>query len=236
MAMIGWIRLGLLAGVAALLAMAAPADARPRPAHVAAAAWRLDEAGAHYGFSVSARHGPHGQLTGLSSPAATPASAIGTATRSVDARAWRAKAGTLSARVRLVRGAWAGVSLRVRAGDPERTGMDVDSHDAQEGAAIRAAGRWHVVRLNGRVAGDANRIILGLAGAGPMTAEFEAVRLSARAPDARPMAPEAAAYLQTALDFIHENHVNAAHNPDWPGLAAQARPGRVGAAGRSARA
>ncbi|MBS0298193.1 MAG: S41 family peptidase [Proteobacteria bacterium] len=223
-------RVILFGCAAALLAFAGAAEAGPRhaPSAVsipASAPWRPDEAGAHYGFTSTVRRGPQGAVVALRSPDATPREAIGHVSRDLDAKPWRGKAVTLTARVRLIRGSWAGVGLHVRAADPARTGFDADSH----GAPVTADGRWRTVTLNARISADATRLSIRLAGTGPMAAEFQAVRLSVRAPDTRPMSPEAAAYLQTALDFIHENHVNAVHNPDWPRLVAQARADAAGA-------
>lgn len=177
--------------------------------------WEVDQ-----GYPLASAAG-HARLL---APSGAPTGSMAIAIQKVDAMPWRGKSIELAAKLRLRAGA-GGVRFAAVHDDPTRRLVRVISPSG----ALKPDGKWHVIRVHGRVGKDADYFNIGLYGVGASDVDFDDVRLTAYAPPNRPMSAHASEVLTKALDAIHKLHLNARDNPHWGEMAAQARRDAAGA-------
>lgn len=179
------------------------------------AGWDIDNGASLLGSDGHAR---------LHTPSTAIPGAMALATQKVDATPWRGRTVEVTARVRLRTGA-AGIRFTGVHGDPPRRLVRMISG----AGALRPDGKWHLVRVHGRIGEDADYLSVSLYGVGVSDADFDDVRLANYAPPKRQMSPYAGRVLTKALEAIHRLHVNARDNLHWPEMAARARRDATGA-------
>lgn len=179
------------------------------------AGWEVDQG---YPFSSSKGHAR------LLAPSGTPVGSMAIALQKVDAKPWRGKTIELIAKVRLRAGA-AGIRFVAVHSEPTRRLVRVIS----PASSVLPDGKWHVLRVHGRVGEDADYFNIGLFGAGASDADFDDVRLAEYKPQNRQMSAHASKELTKALDAIHRLHINARDNKRWPEMAERARHDAAGA-------
>ena len=183
-----------------------------------AAGWELDHKPTDDSFSASDGHAV------LRLPNDLPAGTMVIAIQKVDAEPLRGKSVELTAKVRVHQGA-AGIRFAAVHANPVRRLVRVIS----PAGSIPDDGKWHAVRVHGRIAADADYLSLGLYGVGATNADFDDVRLGLYTPPQKPMSAYASKVLIKALEKIHRLHINARENEHWPELAAQAQRDAAGA-------
>lgn len=160
----------------------------------------------------------------ISSPSDTNPGTMVIAIHKVDAESLRGKSVELSAKVRVHRG-FGGIRFAAVHDSPTR--LLVRSISPPK--TIPVDGKWHVVRVHGRVGADADYLNVGLYGVGATHVDFDDLRLRLYRAPQRAMSAHASAVLRKALDKIHRLHINARNNKQWPEMEAQADRDAAGA-------
>lgn len=138
--------------------------------------------------------------------------------QSVDAAPFRGARVRLSARIKVARpGTRVALSLAVKRPEPKPAGFYYGMDDRPIGA-----GDWTRYEIVGRVAPEATTIWLALNVAGDADVTIDEVALERVVPDSAPPSPEAAAYLDRAIELTRRLHIDSA-NADWNRIAADAR-------------
>src|SRR4051794_39018694 len=119
------------------------------------AGWQIDNQPTDDRFSASNGHAR------LHAPSESPTGSMTIAIQKVDAKRWRGRTVELAARVRLRSGA-AGIRFAAAHDEPTRRLVRAIS----PAGSLRSDGKWHVVRVHGRIADDADYLNVGLYGAG----------------------------------------------------------------------
>ena len=211
----------MISWLVALAAVSAPPNLQRLPNgdfSQGVAGWQIDHEGTDDRFSASNGHAR------LHTSAASPAGSMAIAIQKVDATTWRGRTVELTASVRLREGV-AGIRFAAAHDQPTRRLVRVIS----PANAVPVDGKWHLVRVHGRIGADADYLNVGLYGVGASDADFDDVRLGLYTPPKRPMSAYASKMLTKALAEIHRLHVNARDNNDWPEMAARARRDAAGA-------
>lgn len=147
------------------------------------------------------------------------ASPFGAMAQTVDAKPYRGRRVRLTGAVRAAAAQAAQVGLWLRV---DREGGRLGFFDNMSGRPITDT-QWADYSIEGDVAPDAERIVLGLLVVGDGTAWIDAVRLEELGP-ASPAASniDPRAYLEQALALLRQTHINSG-SADWDGIAASAR-------------
>jgi carboxyl-terminal processing protease len=182
------------------------------------AGWQVDAADEQVRFSVSQGHAR------LHTPSGSSAGSMTIAIQKVDAISWRGRTVQLTARVRILSGA-AGIRFAAVHDQPTRRLVRVIS----PAGTLKPDGKWHIVRVHGRIGADADYLNTGLYVVGATDADFDDVRLELYLPPKRPTSAYASKVLTKALDKIQQLHVNARDNKLWSEMKARARRDAAGA-------
>lgn len=220
---------GMLAVILACGTVVEANDA-PRPSGLVngdfsagATGWEQAPSATAHGFKILPGPGRNGVGVTLTSPSTLLASDGGNIVQTIDAKGWRGRPVLLSGWIRSRKRTFVGLAMRVDAA--QRTSFGGDTRNQP----IPPDGQWHEVKLQGRVAGDADKIVVAITGEGAVDADFDDIALSVHAPDGPPPSPAASAYLDRAIDFIGRTHINAVGNANWPRLVTEARSDAAGA-------
>lgn len=150
--------------------------------------------------------------------AGSTASGNGGVIQRIDAAPFRGRVVRLGARVRAVRpGDHAAIGLRVVRPAPKTGGF----RDAMPERPI-TADEWRSYEIRGRVALDARIIEISVVASGDAELLFDDVLLEAVEPNPVPPSPEAAAYLDQAIDRLRRHHIDSP-GADWDRIVADAR-------------
>lgn len=214
----------------ALLFQQQAAAPRPAPSNLdmesanpdgAPAGWDIIPVSPHPGFEFSLAPGENGgRAARISRRADVPEEAPDYATfdQTLDAAPYRGRLVRLSARVRAVRpGSHIGIGIRVMRPPPKSAGF----HDPMADRPI-VSDRWERYEVTGRVANDATVIAITIGAMGDAEFFVDDVAFEIVEPNPAPPAPEAAAYLDSAIAILREHHIDSA-TADWERIAADAR-------------
>lgn len=146
--------------------------------------------------------------------------------QAVDAAPYRGRLVRLSARVRALRpGQHIGLGLRVMRPAPHSMGF----YDPMRERPI-TANEWRTYEIVGRVAPDATVLSYTVTATGDAELLVDDVVVEAVEPDPAPPSPEAAAFLDRAINLLREHHIDT-RDADWDRITANARAEIGGARG-----
>ena len=211
----------------ALTAQAPPPSPLPAPAN---GDFARVEGGVPTGWIVNRRAGGDPGVTLAATPegaarltpTSAPADQWTRLVQRIDAAPWRGNVVRLSARLRVL-DPGQHVGLRLNVERPE--GLQ-GYYDDMRDAPLKTGG-WRDVSLTGLVDDDATAIEIGLL-IGGRADEIDDVSLERLPPSNAPIAAAARAYLDDAIGFVREKHMDSAAR-NWPALIARAY-GRAGGA------
>jgi carboxyl-terminal processing protease len=156
-------------------------------------------------------------------PTSVPASQRTRLVQRFDAAPWRGEMVRLSARVRILD---AGIHVGLRLNVERPDGLQ-GYYDDMEDMPLTAGG-WRDVALKGLIDEDATAIEIGLLIGGRAEVEIDDVRLEKLTPGDAPIGADARLYLDSAIAFVREQHMDSARR-DWPALTSRAYRRAAGA-------